>query len=365
MIAGARAADAACAAGSRARLSSAAVTVAIVRAEPDLALAGDSGAALAAELAAAVLRGRGRDRHVARGRRVPGAARRRGARLAGRRVEHAGRRCRVHGRGSSSMPRGRRCWRRRHYAGWTSGRSTGRPPSCSRCRSAQASGVLGLASAAVFDPDAQGCVQCPANLLLIADAPGLGHSLGQAGLALTAAWTAALRDARDGAARRAPRRPGDAGRRPVLVPAVAAIVLFGADAVHGLDRGFVSNDPTDRALRLAEAGALALVAAGVALARLRARRTRAALARLVLDIGAAPAPGELRAWLADSLGDPSLELLHRLESGEWIDAEGRRTDPAPAGASAKRLECAPAARKCSPSSTGPVCSMTPLSCPSS
>jgi len=190
--------------------------------------------------------------------------------------------------------------------------------------------LLGLASAAVFDPEARGCVQCPANLLLIADAPGLGDALGRAGLALTAIWTAAfavLAAARIVGASPARRRLA----APVLLPAVAAVALFGADALHGLDRGFISNDPTDRAMRLAEASALALVAAGVALARLRTRRTRAALARLVLDIGAAPAPGELRARLADSLGDPSLELLHRLEGGEWIDADGRVTELPAAG----------------------------------
>jgi signal transduction histidine kinase len=183
-------------------------------------------------------------------------------------------------------------------------------------------GVLGLASAAVFDPDAQGCADCPANLLLVADGPDLGHTLGQVGLALTVAWTGAF------AVLAAVRllRASPARRRwsaPVLVPAVAAVALFGVDALHGLDRAFLSNDPTDRALRLAEAGALALVAAGVGFARLRTMHTRAALARLVLDIGAAPAPGELRAWLGDSLGDPSLELLYRLDSGEWIDADGR------------------------------------------
>ena len=182
-------------------------------------------------------------------------------------------------------------------------------------------GVLGLASAAVFDPDAQGCTDCPANLLLVADGPDLGHTLGQVGLALTVAWTGAF------AVLAAVRllRASPARRRwsaPVLVPAVAAVALFGVDALHGLDRAFLSNDPTDRALRLAEAGALALVAAGVGFAKLRTMHTRAALTRLVLDIGAAPAPGELRAWLGDSLGDPSLELLHRLDSGEWIDADG-------------------------------------------
>jgi signal transduction histidine kinase len=183
-------------------------------------------------------------------------------------------------------------------------------------------GLLGLASAAVFDPSAQGCADCPANLLLVADNHDLGHTLGQVGLALTVAWTGAF------AILAAVRllRASPARRRlsaPVLVPAVVAVALFGVDALHGLDRGFLSNDATDRALHLAEAGALALVAGGVGFARLRAMQTRAALARLVLDIGAAPAPGELRAWLGDSLGDPSLELLHRLDSGEWIDADGR------------------------------------------
>ena len=198
-------------------------------------------------------------------------------------------------------------------------------------------GVLGLASAAVFDPDAQGCVQCSANLLLVAGDADLGLALGRGGLALGAAWTAAfavvaaLRLARSSPARR--RVAG-----PVLVPAVAAVALFGLGAVHGLDRGFLSTDATDRALRLAEAGALVLVAAGVAVARLRTRRTRATLARLVLDIGAAPAPGELRGRLAESLGDPSLELLHRLEGGEWIDHQGREaTLPAAGGREATRV----------------------------
>ena len=194
---------------------------------------------------------------------------------------------------------------------------------------ATAVGVLGLASAVVFDPDAQGCLDCPANLLAITNAPGLGRTLAQVGLALTAAWAAAfavlagVRVARASPARRR-------WSAPVLLPAAVAVGLFGVDALHGLDRGFISNDPTDRALRLAEAGALALVAAGVALARWRTRRTRAALAQLVLDIGAAPAPGELRSWLAESLGDPSLELLHRLDGGEWIDADGRPAE-LPAG----------------------------------
>ena len=198
-------------------------------------------------------------------------------------------------------------------------------------------GVLGLAFASVFDPATQGCVQCPANLLRVIGEPGLARALGRAGLALTVMWIAAfavlatVRLTRSSPARRRVALP-------VLVPAVATVALYGAGAVHGLDRGFLSNDPTDRALRLAEAGGLVLVAAGVGLALLRTRRTRAALARLVLELGDAPSPGELRARLADSLGDPTLELLHRLEGGEWIDAEGRETGlPSIDGREATRL----------------------------
>jgi signal transduction histidine kinase len=201
-------------------------------------------------------------------------------------------------------------------------------------------GVLGVGSAVVFDPADKGCAECPTNPLLLADAPGLGHTLGQVGLALTAAWAVAfalLALARIARASPARRR----WSAPVLVPAAAAVLLWGIDAVHGLQRGFVSNDPTDHTLRVAEAVALALVAVGVALARLRARRTRRALAQLVLDIGAAPMPGEVRAWLAHSLGDPTIALLYRLEGGEWIDAEGRETALSPpAGGEATRVRAA-------------------------
>jgi signal transduction histidine kinase len=189
-------------------------------------------------------------------------------------------------------------------------------------------GILGVASAMVFDPVAQGCTECPANLLLLTDAPGWGKTLGRAGLALTAAWVWAFAVvAWVGVARSSPAR-----RRwsaPALVPAVTALLLAGVDALHGIGRGFVSNDETDRRIRLAEAVALVLVAGSVGLARWRAKRTRAALARLVLDIGEAPGPGEVRAWLAESLGDPTISLLYRLEGEEWIDAEGRPASLSP------------------------------------
>src|SRR5439155_16733348 len=103
------------------------------------------------------------------------------------------------------------------------------------------------------------------------------------GLALSAAWAAGF--AALAAARLA--RSSPARRRlaaPVLIPSVAAVALFATDALHGLQRGFLANDHTDRALWAGEIAAPMLVAVGVAWGRVNARRTRSALARLVVEL---------------------------------------------------------------------------------
>ena len=70
-------------------------------------------------------------------------------------------------------------------------------------------GVLGVLSAAVFDPRAQGCGSCPANPLLIAGDAGTWHHVGQAGLVLAASWTAAFAACSGGhAGTRLARAPG-------------------------------------------------------------------------------------------------------------------------------------------------------------
>ena len=183
-------------------------------------------------------------------------------------------------------------------------------------------GMLGLAAAVVYDPLAQGCLDCPANHLLITSDADSWRELGQLGLIGSAIWTAAFGVLT--CVRLARFSP--AGRRvaaPVLVPAAAALVLFGAAALHGRERGFMSNDPTDRTLWVGQMAALAIVAAGVLWERVRARRARSGLARLVVDLGASPAPGGLEGRLAHALGDPSLKLLHNVDSEPgWIDSEG-------------------------------------------
>ena len=342
----------------------AAVTVAIVRREPELSLAGDSGAALAAELLAAVLLVAAAVATWRAGVVFPVLLAATALAWLATEWNTPGRRSRVH----AGAPPVRRVAAAAGRGGTArAGRaadSTDRPPSCWPWRSAAGVGVLGLASAAVFDPTAQGCAQCPANLLLIADAPGLWALARPGGTRADGGLDGGVRPARDSPGSSAPRRRGDAGRHRSWSRRSQRSCCSAPTPCTASDRGFVSNDPTDRALRLAEAGG---ARAG---RRRRGTRTAArpanpgALARLVLDIGAAPAPGELRAWLADSLGDPTLALLYRLESGEWIDAEGRETSlprrrRARSDASARRR-----GGRYSLSSTGPGCSTTPRSSPS-
>jgi signal transduction histidine kinase len=182
-----------------------------------------------------------------------------------------------------------------------------------------------IASATVFDPAGEGCADCPANLLVLTADPGARHDLARAGLLLSTAWTAAfvlLSLVR--LARWTPFRRRLAG--PVLVPSAVALALFGAGALHGLERGVRSNDAIDRALWAGQIAALVLVAAGVAAGLLRARRRRAGVQRLVVDLGAV-GTGSLRERLAELLGDPSLVLVHARDDDEWVDASGRRVTP--------------------------------------
>jgi signal transduction histidine kinase len=182
--------------------------------------------------------------------------------------------------------------------------------------------VLGLGPALSFDPAAVGCAQCPENLLLIDGSPARFEDLNQAGIDLGLAWALGLatllmvRLIRSTAAR----------RRliwPVVVAATAYLGLVAMGFAHSLDRGLLSNDATDIDLRLAQAGALLALSFGVAWSWARAHRTRAEVATLVVELAHSPAPGGLRDALADTLGDPTIELAYPLADGKLVDASGR------------------------------------------
>jgi signal transduction histidine kinase len=193
-----------------------------------------------------------------------------------------------------------------------------------------AAGLLGVLSAAVFDPVAQGCGDCPANLLRVATDPRVHADVQRWGIRLAGvvyAGTVLLLVWSLITASVARRR----SLAPVLVPVIGYLAFAAAAYFHARDRGFLSNDRTDRALWLGQAACLAAIAAGVAWERLAAKSTRAALARLVVDLASSPRPGGLSGLLAISLGDPGLQIVYPAEGGGWIDAAGRPLPAPPRG----------------------------------
>jgi signal transduction histidine kinase len=182
--------------------------------------------------------------------------------------------------------------------------------------------VLGLLPALFFDPPSNGCGQCPRNLLLVRDDPHLFSGLNRVGVQLGLGWSLTLIVLL--ALQLARSTPAPARLRvPVAAATTAYLGLVAWDFQHSLDRGTLGSDPTDRRLWLGQAAALLSLAAGVAWSWLRGRRTRDAVARLVVELAGSPAPGGLRDVLAGTLGDPSLQLAYPLADGRRVDAQGR------------------------------------------
>ena len=151
--------------------------------------------------------------------------------------------------------------------------------------------VLGLLAAAVFDPAAEGCAQCPRNLLLVAGGSSSAYgSVNRAGAYLGLTWSLlVILLATGGLARSTPARRRQAA--PVVVAGCAYLGLVAADFARSLHRGFLGDDGLDRQLWLGEAAALCVLSLAVVWAWVRARRTRSALARLVIELAESPPPG--------------------------------------------------------------------------
>src|SRR5262249_20940764 len=108
--------------------------------------------------------------------------------------------------------------------------------------------VLGLFAAAAFNPAAQGCAQCPRNLLLAGGAGSVTFgSLNRAGVYLGLTWTmlVILLAAEDLVRATAARRRLAA---PVVLAGCAYLGFVAADFAYSLHRGFLGNDGLDRRL---------------------------------------------------------------------------------------------------------------------
>ena len=112
-------------------------------------------------------------------------------------------------------------------------------------------------------------------------------------------------------------------RAPLYVPGALFALALALELGRAAGRSALPTDGPAHALRLAEAALLSLVAAGVLVERLRARRSRTSVARVVADLGHSPPVGGLRDTLAATLRDPDLLIAYPLPGGRAVDAAGR------------------------------------------
>jgi signal transduction histidine kinase len=88
------------------------------------------------------------------------------------------------------------------------------------------------------------------------------------------------------------------------------------------------ESPAFETIRRAAYLVVGLAPAAFLVGLLNARLARSALADLLLEMRAEPAPGDLRDALARALRDPSLTLAYWLPEYEaWVDVDGRPTSP--------------------------------------
>jgi signal transduction histidine kinase len=161
-----------------------------------------------------------------------------------------------------------------------------------------------------------GCVDCPANLILVSDRPGVASAIllvqqavigslviGGTLVALAGRWRGAT----------APERRMLA---PVLVTGAVCLVVQAAA---------VAAEPASVRQSIGWVGAAAFAAVPVAflLGLLRQRLDRSAVGQLVVDLGGMGEGAQLDGLLRRTLRDPSLQVAYwRDETGEYVDATG-------------------------------------------
>ena len=109
---------------------------------------------------------------------------------------------------------------------------------------------------------------------------------------------------------------------PVVLPGAVAVGALGMDAARSLPRGSIGVDSVDQALWAVAGIALIVLAAGSAMRVVRGRRTRDALAAIVLDLARGTEAGRLQDRLRSLLGDPRLALAYPTGDGRLVDARG-------------------------------------------
>jgi signal transduction histidine kinase len=190
-------------------------------------------------------------------------------------------------------------------------------------------GLLGVASAMVFSPEAQSCPDCASNLLLITDQATLWIELNRWGVRLAAVWGVAALVVITWRLLRA----SSASRRSFGLVSGCALGYLGSVVgyyVGSLERGFLGGNVRDGQLWLIQAVALVSLSVAVLADLVRARLTHRAMTTLVLELAGATPTGHLRDAMAARLGDPDLVVGYPIDGGgRFVDATARDVELPP------------------------------------
>jgi signal transduction histidine kinase len=182
--------------------------------------------------------------------------------------------------------------------------------------------VVGLGWLLFSDPRADDCPDCPRNPLRV-ERPDVSDVFQEAGnvlvvvvfVILTVLYVQRFRKA---------RRQGRRALTPLLVAVGAAIGFMVAVGVADS----VGADAASRVLEFFGFWPWAAIPVALLVGLLRTRLQRSAVADLVVELNAAPAPAQLRDAIARTLRDDSLQLALWLpELERYVDLEGNELDP--------------------------------------
>ncbi len=177
--------------------------------------------------------------------------------------------------------------------------------------------TVGAFVISLFDDPARSCTDCPDNVFLVVDSPTVVGALN--GLLVVVGIPALLASLY---VFRRRWRAASAPLRRVLLP----VYLFAAATILLLAVALVVEPFSSRAgdvLLWIVVILFAAVPPAFVLGLLSGRLAREGVGQLVLELGQAHAPGELREALARALGDPTLRLAYWLpEAGSFVDLDG-------------------------------------------
>ena len=187
-------------------------------------------------------------------------------------------------------------------------------------------GLVAIGLAMFWDPFADlGCwPNCTENVFLLRSSPRLADAIQVADLWFVAAAAAAL-----GTICLWRIVTGSKPARRVLLPIAGPGLLFStAVLTHSVAVLRVPvEDPADStllAIFVASCLAVMALAAGLVSDVVRMIAKRRSVARIVANLGEAPAPGSLESALASAVGDPDLRIAYRRSTtDDYVDAAGR------------------------------------------